>query len=235
METGEEGKEIQALVRIYIWFYSRSFKTLITLVHHCVHWAHWAFAREKLASLTKHDRKQSRLPERVIRSTTHQLSLKATVHRLRDIKDGHTDPESRVIESCLHRQIDIEMRTDIQSESVARVTANQACSYARGSLAWQSWPSNVYRSETFFGISPPLPAKKSNALVIGCMVISSLDKSANRGTSENNGRWRNTERMELNSMFLSGTFRENLKFFKYSDTIERFNNRTVKVIKMINS
>ena len=176
METGGEEKEIRALVRIYIWLYSRSFKTLITLVHHCVH---WAFAREKLASLTKHDRKRSRLSERVIRST-HQLSLKATFHRLRDIKDGHTDPKSRVIESCLHQQIDIEMRTDIQSESVVRVTANEAYSYARGSLGWQPWPSNVYRSETFFGISPPLPAKKSNALVIGYMVISSLEIRINR-------------------------------------------------------
>lgn len=55
-------------------------------------------------------------------TTTRQLSLKATFHRLRDIKDGHTDPESRVIESCLHR-------TDRHRDAVRTdVTVCQACS-----------------------------------------------------------------------------------------------------------
>lgn len=127
----------------YIWLYPRSFKASL---QSCivVYIAHWA-SREKLASLTKHGRKAVFRSPRVLRSTTHQLSLKTTFQRLRDIKGGHTDPESRVIELCLHRQIDIEMRTDIQCASVVRVTASQAYSYARGSLVWQPWPSNVYR------------------------------------------------------------------------------------------
>lgn len=238
METGREEKEIQALVRIYIWLYSIRGHSSLSLHSYITVYTHSTSSfRAWKAGLVNEARSQAKLSS----GACYSFDDTSTV------TEGDCSPSPGYKRRPYWPRIAgyriVPSPTDRHRDAYWHTVRERCSRDSEPSVLLRPWFTRLTvvtferLSETFFGISPPLPAKKSNALVIGYMVISFLDKSTNRGTSENNGRWWHTERMDLSSIFLSGTFRVNLKFFKYSDTTLHgylFNDRTAKVIEMIN-